>query len=1043
MRRRPLHWPRGEIVNVSRPVRRSRTLILLAASLAAAGLSLAQTRPSMPASRLAAPAAVAAPAAGSRVEVVVRLSDAPLAAAQGQGAKQEGMAMNRAQAQAWLGTLRGKQDATLASIRALGGAEVARLTKALNAVIVSIDAARLPAVAALPGVISVQAVRTYQHDLAETVPYIGAAAVQAGGRDGTGVKVAVLDSGIDYTHRNLGGAGTAAAYAAAYGAGPADPKNTSLDGLFPTAKVVAGFDFVGEQWPNGARTEDPDPIDFEGHGTHVADIIAGKSSDGTHKGVAPGASLVALKVCSAIASSCNGVALLKAMEFALDPNGDGDIADAVDVVNMSLGSSYGQIEDDLSAASANASRFGVVVVASAGNSADRPFIVGSPSSTPEVISVAQTQVPSAQSFALVINAPPAIAGTYTNTETVSWAPLGSGFTGLVTTAGNGCSPANFAGFPAGRVAFVDRGACNISAKTRNASDAGAIGVIVGLVAAGDAVTFSNGGECPATPDGTCKPTLIVTQSVGTAIKANAAAGVSVTVSPAVFTSLVGSMVGSSSRGPSASFTAIKPDIGAPGASVSAIAGSGTATEAFGGTSGAAPMVSGAAALLLQASPSRTPAQIKAMLMNSAELNIVTNPATQPGVLAPVTRIGAGEVRVARALDRSALAYDARSGIASLSFGYEAVVGMVSMTQQLEVANLGPNARTFSIARGFRYANDAAGGAVVVSAPNSVSVPANSTRTVPVTLTIDAAKLPAWNLNGGSSGGNGALLQGVEFDGYLTLSDDTGTALTVPWHVLPHRAAAVTPSDDSVALRAGAGSVTLTNPSTLAGRVEVFALTGTSPRIGASKLPQPGDNAAVIDLKSVGVRLAGSALQFAINTHGERAHPNYPAEFDIYIDANRDGVADVVVFNGELGTFASSGQNVVNVLRLNPDGSPNGAASAFFFTDADLRSANAVLTVPLSAVGVTAGQAFDFSVYAFDNYFTGALTDAVEGMTFTGATPRYAASAATLSVPAGGSIALGITAPAGGAAASPSQRGLLLMYRDGAPKQEASTIDVRP
>src|SRR6185436_261995 len=102
----------------------------------------------------------------------------------------------------------------------------------------------------------------------------------------------------------------------------ADPRNTTRDGLFPTAKVIGGYDFVGETWGivNGAvvgvRTEDPDPIDFQGHGSHVADIIAGRSLDGTHKGMAPGASLVAIRVCSAISTSCNGISLLKALDYA-------------------------------------------------------------------------------------------------------------------------------------------------------------------------------------------------------------------------------------------------------------------------------------------------------------------------------------------------------------------------------------------------------------------------------------------------------------------------------------------------------------------------------------------------------------------------------------------------------------------------------------------------------------------------------------------------------------------------------------------------------
>ena len=159
-----------------------------------------------------------------------------------------------------------------------------------------VDADAIEELAADPLVRSLRPVVDYQLDLAETVPYVGATAVQNSGYDGRGVRVAVLDSGIDYTHANLGGPGTVAAYAAAYGTGSDDLLNTTRDGFFPTAKVVEGYDFVGEAWPNGALAPDEDPIDADGHGTHVADILAGVG------GVAPGASLYALKVCSAVDS---------------------------------------------------------------------------------------------------------------------------------------------------------------------------------------------------------------------------------------------------------------------------------------------------------------------------------------------------------------------------------------------------------------------------------------------------------------------------------------------------------------------------------------------------------------------------------------------------------------------------------------------------------------------------------------------------------------------------------------------------------------------
>src|SRR5882672_3120337 len=176
--------------------------------------------------------------------------------------------------------IRSKQSDLMSQLGALGAQEIARVHVAHNALAITVDASALTAIAALPGVTKVRPVLNYSFALSETVPYVGAAAAQAAGKNGTGVRVAVLDTGVDYTHYNLGGPGSVAAYAAAYGASPSDPKNTTRDGLFPTAKVVDGYDFVGETWPNGPLAPDDDPIDFNGHGTHVADIIAGRSNDG-------------------------------------------------------------------------------------------------------------------------------------------------------------------------------------------------------------------------------------------------------------------------------------------------------------------------------------------------------------------------------------------------------------------------------------------------------------------------------------------------------------------------------------------------------------------------------------------------------------------------------------------------------------------------------------------------------------------------------------------------------------------------------------------
>lgn len=956
-------------------------------------------------------------AATGPVQVVVQLGPSPLAVSS--------LGRSHLERRAYKGELGAQQDALLSKLRGLGGKELARLKVALNAVIIEIDAAQITTVASLPGVRSVRRVGSYELDLSETVPHIGGTAVQASGFDGSGVKVAVLDSGIDYTHADLGGEGTDAAYEAAYGTATTDPLNTTRDGLFPTAKVVDGYDFVGEAWPNGPVVADPDPIDFEGHGTHVADIIAGAN------GVAPGASLYAVKVCSAVSSSCNGVALLQGVEFSLDPNGDGDIADKVDVINMSLGSSYGQEQDDLSEASANAVRAGVVVVASAGNSADRPYILGSPSSTPEVISVAQTTVPSDNLYLVQI------AGEAFQAAWQPFAAAPTATTGALAY-GVGTNVLGCTAFPAGsltgRVALMDRGTCAISIKVSNAAAAGAVAAIVANNASQGPFDpppiFSFGGGNPNIPGYT------VTLVDGAALKA--LAGQTATIDPASAVNIVNTMVASSSRGPNFSFNKIKPDVGAPGASLSAEVGTGTERTAFGGTSGAAPMVAGAAALLRQARPELSTTELKALLMNTGETEIFVNPVVAPGYLAPITRIGGGEVRVDQAVESCLAAWDANDITGSLSFGYQPIKARQSFTRKIIVRNYCGERRTFTVTPGFRYADDAASGAVTVDAPGSITVPPGRIRQFNVKLTVDPSKLPFWSLNGGGFGGDGFRLDQHEFDGYLTIADAKDSA-HLAWQILPHRSAdvgAVVSANPGLT----SGSIRLTNKSkVLDGEFDIFSLTGLSEQVDASELPGPGDNFAVIDIKEVGVRQVGSVAQFAISTYGRRAHPNYPAEFDVYIDTNRDGTTDYIVFTSELSlAFASTGQSAVYVQRVG-----STTATAFFFTDADLNSENVILTVPLSAIGLTPATQFDFSVYAFDNYFTGALTDAVEDMTYTLGTPLGTVDIATGAVPAGGRATVKVQLSPAGATASPSQIGLLIFHRDNKVYQESTALYLKP
>ena len=116
--------------------------------------------------------------------------------------------------------------------------------------------------------------------------------------------------------------------------------------------------------------------------------------------------------------------------------------------------------------------------------------------------------------------------------------------------------------------------------------------------------------------------------------------------------LSGSLASTSSRGPRFDDNIVKPEIGAPGASMSADSGGFTAISAFGGTSGAAPMVAGAAAIIKAARPFLSAKDIKQLLVNTAETQVYQPPSAAtvlPSQLAPITRIGGGEVRVDRAL----------------------------------------------------------------------------------------------------------------------------------------------------------------------------------------------------------------------------------------------------------------------------------------------------------------------------------------------------------------------------------------------------------
>jgi hypothetical protein len=477
------------------------------------------------------------------------------------------------------------------------------------------------------------------------------------------------------------------------------------------------------------------------------------------------------------------------------------------------------------------------------------------------------------------------------------------------------------------------------------------------------------------------------------------------------------------------------------------------------------MTAGAAALLLSKNRSLLPSDVKALLMENSEPVVFNNALTQPDVLGPMSRMGAGELRVIRTIGSTTSVWDSTAPLAvSLSFGTYRVSSNQSYKKKVVVNNYAGSTRTYSIANTYRDAPNTTG--FTLSFPGTIVVPAHGSASFTLTGTLNAALLPNWTPDGGVDGGNGELLNMVEYAGYLTLTDPNDT-VHIPWHILPHKSANVQVGASTVALNGNIQNMPVSNlAAPIGGQVDSFSLTGTGTQFPSFVLPAPGAEYAAINLQATGLRLVCTGactsatpaygIQFAVTTFGQRAHPDVPAEFDVQIDANNDGVADFVVFNGDIGLVTAgtlTGQNGIFVA----DVAGGTLSGPYFYTIADLDSANAILTVPLSAltssksgVSVAINSPFTFSVLAFDNYYTGNLTDLIPGMRYELDMPQnYTFS--TFTVPAGfnGNVPVVpnnaanvfLSGPYNGN--SPSQIGQLLLYTNGKAGQEASVVMVQP
>jgi len=858
------------------------------------------------------------------------------------------------------------------------------------------------------------------------------------GADGAGITIAVIDSGIDYTHGAFGGAGTPDAYAAN------DPTIAEA-ATFPTSKVTFGWDLVGEAYdargptaPGGmcSATPDPDedPLDINGHGTHSASTAAGMaaSSDNgtTPGGVAPEASLYAIKIFSGCASdgtaSTSTANVVMAIEIALDPNGDGDTADAADVINMSLGGAFGRETEASSVASNNAVAMGVIVVASAGNAGNIPYITGSPAAASGAISVAAGNDPGV--FVQLLT----VAGSNGSRADGNFESIEAAFSPPLTGTGTKSGVSMFVGracaaFPAGSlmglIPLIERGDCTFVLKVQNVQAAGAVAAVVYNNVAGAAPIVMGG-----TATDIVIPAVMVGNPDGLRIRTNLDGDTTFTLNPANQLAIPDRLAAFTSRGVRFGDSAIKPDVTAPGVNVlSATVGSGTNSTPVSGTSFSAPHIAGAAALLRQLHPDWAVEEIKAALMNGA-----TN-ASPNGVPYPVSFMGAGRARVDVAADLESLVVPS-----SASFGVEesAMTGVQMFSVELEVRNKGDAPKTFDLASAFLFPSDDEG-SVSIMHPATLAVDAGGSESFELMLHVDFnATRPE------------ALFE--EYDGFLTLTETSagGDVLRVPFHIIPIARASVEAARATVDVSENA-SLAFANDGLRSSGVDLFSLGAVDGDEDLIREPEgmPSDPDDWFDLKHTGVRTyptaIGTILEFGLTVHGRRSAPNMMVT-DIYIDVNRGG-PDYVVEVADLGllttgTFDGRMASAVFSLRPRPAAPATGLLEFVVSNERNtawqtapilLEDLTLVDAVPNGPKIGRSSLSITYMVVTTD-LETGAF-DVAGPSSFNVKAPSLTATPFTLTVRAG---------QAGSATLAASAPGMLLaIYRNNVPAAQSEVISV--